>query len=200
MTQSEDQPTSVNKPPCVPVETAAIENSSESTNESILTRSWGWAKTHRLGLAFGAMALSAGATIATGAGEKAVDVAKDELPAVAGGMVAMETMWIGGAAMMASSVGAKVKNPMKVKSQFGEVAEHANSSKLFQAGFWINTAGAVGEFVIPAVAVCTKLPPETWGVLTPSLVDLGVTISIRSAIRSGLQSAGALPTIEKSTD
>jgi len=136
---------------------------------------------NRLRLALGGIAVSAGLTFASGGTHEVIDTVVEQIPAVGIGMIAMETMWIGGGAMMAASVGEHIKNPLKIKSRLPEIAAKANDSKLFKAGFIVNTVGAVGEFVIPAAVVCMKLPPETWGILGPSLVDLGITIGVRRA-------------------
>ena len=157
---------------------------------SVLQRSREWAGKHKWQLAIGGIATSACLTFMSDSRNETLQEAADHIPAVVVGMVAMEAMWIGGAGMMAVSVGDKIKNPLKIKAQFPEIAKKANDSKLFTAGLWTNTVGAVGEFVIPAAVVCGKLPPEAWGVLGPSLVDLGITVAIRKAILQGVRSAG----------
>lgn len=163
----------------------------ENIDLSAMQRTRNWVNAHKWQLAVAGIATSACLTFASDKGHEAFEDAKDHLPAVGIGMVAMEAMWIGGAGMMAASVGNKIKNPLKIRQQFPEIAKQANHSKLFTAGFWTNTAGAVGEFVIPTAVVCSKLPPETWGVLGPSLVDLGITLAVRKAILNGVRSADA---------
>lgn len=165
-----------------------VENSA-SEEASVYQRTRNWASSHKWQLALAGIGVSLGLTLTSDNTSETLNEAKENLPAVAAGMVAMETMWIGGAAMMAASVGDKLKNPLKIKARFPEIAERANDSKLFTAGFWTNTAGAVGEFAIPAAVVFTKLPPETWGVLGPSTIDLGITLAVRKAILSSVRSA-----------
>lgn len=151
-----------------------------------------WVRRHRGKLALGGAGVSLGLTLALNPVGETLDKVEQEAPAVAVGMVAMEAMWIGGAAMMLQSVGRREKNPFKIRSQMTDIATVAQNSKLFQAGFWINTTGAIGEFAIPAVVVCAKLPPESWGILSLSLVDLGATIALRKVIRDGIRE-NALP-------
>jgi hypothetical protein len=161
---------------------------------SLFQKTRGWAGRHKWQLALAGIATSACLTWASDDSHETIQEATENLPGVAVGIVAMEAMWIGGAGMMAASVGNKIKNPLKIKKQFPEIAKQANDSKLFTAGFWTNTVGAVGEFVIPTVAVVSKMPPETWGILSPSVIDLGITIAIRKAIIDGVRSADGTQT------
>lgn len=152
-----------------------------------------WVKRNRFKLGLGAVGLSLAATFALNPIGNVVDKVKHEAPYVAGGMLGMEALWIGGAAMMLSGIGKKIPlNPIKIKNQLPEITKAANDSNLFKTGLLVNTVGAIGEFVIPAVAVCTKLPVESWGVLTPSVIDLGLTVYLRNAIYKGIK--------EKATD
>lgn len=148
---------------------------------------------NRFKIAIGAAALSLGVTLATNPATQLANEVKHDAPYVGVGMAVGEAMWIGGALLMGAAVGSKIRNPFKIKSQMKDIAEQANSSTMFKTGFWINTIGAVGEFVVPAVAVATHFPVESWGVLTPSLFDLGVTLYVRKAILDGVHRAGQEP-------
>jgi len=146
----------------------------------------GWFRRNRAKLAIGATALSLGTLAFNPLGDTAEKV-KEVAPWVAPGMLVGEAMWIGGAAMMLAATGSEVgKNPLKIKDRIPEIAQKANNSNMFKAGFVINTVGAVGEFVIPAIAVTRELPVESWGILGFSLLDLGVTIAVRKAIYDGV--------------
>lgn len=146
-----------------------------------------WVRRHRTKLAIGATAASIAVTFLNTPFSETVHTLADEAPYLAGSMVALEAMWIGGAAMMLASTGKASKNPFKIKARIKEVAQHANDSMLFQSGFWINTSAAVGEFVVPTVAICTILRPESWGILSLPLLDLGATIGVRQTIRAGIR-------------
>jgi hypothetical protein len=111
------------------------------------------------------------------------DAAKWVVPGVLVGEVA----WIGGAAMMLAAVGSKIWNPFKIKKMMAEIAEKANDSKLFQAGFWVNTTAAVSQFGIITGGVVTELPPRSWGLAGFGIVDLAATIAVRRAIRRGIK-------------
>lgn len=158
---------------------APINEAPESDN---INRIKSWLKKQRVKLACGAFALSAGLTLASDPLEETKKEVVEAAPWVGGGIVAAEAMWIGGAAMMVASVGDKIGNPLKLKSRLPEVAKKANSSNLFLAGFWTNTIGAVGDFVVLSSGVMYKLPVRSWGVLGFTLMDLGLTFAIRKTI------------------
>lgn len=94
----------------------------------------GFFKRYRGRLALGAFAVSMGATLAFNPLDETLQDIKQEAPAVAAEMLAMEALWLGGAAMMVSAVGGEVKNPLKLKQQIPALAQRANDSKLFKAG------------------------------------------------------------------
>lgn len=141
----------------------------------------------RVKLAVGATALSVGATLALDPMGETIDRVADVAPWIGGGVAVSETMFVAGAGMMLGAVGKKVGNPFKIKEQIPEIATRANSSKLFKAGFWINTAGAVGDFLAVAPAVVTKMPVHSWGIIPLTLVDLGVTYGVRRTIWNGVK-------------
>jgi hypothetical protein len=118
-----------------------------------------------------------------------------EAPVVVAGMMACEGLWIGGAAMMAASVGVRIGNPLRLKSTMSEIARKASRSSLFTLGLVVNTVGAVGEFAVPAMAVGRHLPATSWGILVPSAIDLGITVAVRRvvvvAVRSNADAAVA---------
>ncbi len=106
---------------------------------------------------------------------------------LAGGAVS-ETMFCGGLAMMAGSVGLKLgANPTKWKERLPEVCAQADNSATFKAGFWINTLGAVGTAAIAATAAVEYLPPSSWGILAVPAFDLGVTYTVRKMLLDGIK-------------
>ncbi|HET9518342.1 MAG TPA: hypothetical protein VFO77_11495 [Actinoplanes sp.] len=109
------------------------------------------------------------------------------LPWVGVGLVGGEIAWIGGAAMMLTALGGRVRNPFKIRVEFSRVAARAVNSRLFRLGFWTNTAGAIVQFVVPAVGVCWYLPYQLWGVLGIGVVDLAATVALRGAILTAMR-------------
>lgn len=142
---------------------------------------------HKTKLILGAAAISLTLTISLDPLGETKDKVIDAAPWVGGGILASEALWIGGAAMMLAAVGKTIKNPLKIRKQVPELAQKADSSKLFKAGFYINTTGAVGDFAVLSVGVMNKLPVHSWGVLGIALADLGITIAVRRAIYKGIK-------------
>ena len=111
----------------------------------------------------------------------------DAAPWVGSGLVAGEAAWIGGAALALGAVGVKVRNPLKIKNQFKDIATHADNSKMFKIGFWTNTTAAVAEFGVLTVGVMKYLPPEAWGALSFGALDLAATVTFRKMILNGIK-------------
>ena len=154
----------------------------------IIERTRGWAGRHKVALSIGAVVASAGMTFAMNPAEEVVDTAKENAGWIAGGVIGGEVAWNIGAAMMLTSVGKKVpKNPLKWKEAMPEIAQKANESKLFKTGFVVNTTGAVSQFMIPAAVVATKMPPESWGIMTPLAADFVVTMTVRKSILNSIK-------------
>jgi hypothetical protein len=89
--------------------------------------------------------------------------------------------------MMLTSVGDKIGNPITIKKRTKEIAAKANNSNLFKTGFVVNTAGAVGDFAVISTGVMKELPPTSWGVLSLTLVDLGLTVAVRKGIINSIR-------------
>ena len=149
-----------------------------------LKQAWDKNKTK---FALGAFATSIALTLAADPFSETKHRVFDAAPWVGGGLVGGEVLWIGGAAMMLAAVGEKAINPLKIKSNMADIAQKANSSKLFKAGFYTNTIGAVGQFGVLSTGVISKLPVHSWGVLGIALLDLGITIHIRKSIKNKLK-------------
>lgn len=161
-------------------------NTSEKTG-SIMGRVGNFVRQQKAKLAMGATAVSLAATFTLEPTGKTIDSVKDVAPWVVGGVAVSEVAFVSGAAMMLGAIGGRIGNPLKIKEKIPELANRANSSKLFKAGFWINTTGAVGDFLVIAPAVITKLPPQSWGVAGFTLADLGVTYAVRKTIWNGIE-------------
>jgi hypothetical protein len=146
-----------------------------------------WAARHKGKLALGAAAVSATLTLTMNPLGEVTHQVVEAAPAVGIGIATSETMFIGGLAMMAASVGSKIGNPLKLKERLPEICEKANDSKLFKAGFWVNTVGAVGSAAIISTGVIAELPPESYGVLGFAAADLAVTVAVRKAMLSGIK-------------
>ena len=107
-----------------------------------------------------------------------------------------DALWLGGAAMMLASIGGKIGNPLTIKKRVPAIASQANTSTLFETGFWVNTTAAVAEFGIITAGVTTELPLRSWGLAAFGLVDLSVTIAVRRAIRSGIRKNASRPPLD----
>lgn len=139
-------------------------------------------------ICLGATAVSVAATLALDPFEGTKEQVLEAAPYVVGGMAASEVAWLGGAAMMVGAIGSRVPlNPIKLKTKIPEISEKANNSKLFKAGFGVNIAGALGDFVVLSGAVVQNLPPHSWGILGFTLADLGVTLGVRKAMLGGIK-------------
>ena len=165
--------------------TACLITQDLEASQTLSERTVGWVRKHKLALALGASAASAAMLFTLNPGEGTVDDTVEAAGWATTSLVAGEALWIGGAAMMLASSGSKVggfRGLSHIHEKMPEIAKNANESKLFKTGFWVNTTGAVSQFILPAAIVTTQLPPESWGVLTPLAVDFGVTIAVRKAI------------------
>jgi hypothetical protein len=151
-----------------------------------------WLLRHKTALLVGAAAISTAITLASDPLETTKERVFEAAPWVASGLAAGEVFWIGGAAMMLAAVGNKVRNPLKIKQRVPELAEHANNSLLFRAGFWTNTFAAVGQTAVLVAGVTSELPVKSWGLLSFAAADFALTISVRRAIKRGVR-ASTLP-------
>lgn len=175
-------------PPVLPEISQDMPMSKETDQMSRMSRMREWAGKHKGWLVSGAFVASTGLAFTANPASETIHQVEQVVPWVVPGMIVSEAAWIAGAAVCTGAVGNKIPlNPLKIKSQFGEIAQKASDSKTFKAGLILNTAGAVAEFVIPTAAVVTHMPPETWGVLSFSAADLAVTVAVRKAIYNGLQ-------------
>lgn len=135
----------------------------------------------------GLTAVSTAVTLALDPFSETKEAVLDAAPWVAGGIAVSEAAFVAGAAMMLSAVGSEVpRNPLKIKEKIDHIAQKANDSRLFKAGFVVNTAGALGDFLVLSAGVTRELPIHSWGMLGFSLADLGVTIAVRKAIINGV--------------
>jgi uncharacterized membrane protein YbhN (UPF0104 family) len=156
-------------------------NSSQSPNSM-----WSWVKKHKFKLIVGVAATSAAVTLINDPFEETKKDIEEAAPWVAAGVVASEIAFVAGAGMMITSVGDKVGNPLTLKKRTKEIAAKANSSNLFKTGFAVNTAGAVGDFAVISTGVMKELPPSSWGILSLTLADLGLTVAVRKGILNSI--------------
>ncbi len=145
-----------------------------------------WLRKHQLKLALGGLATSGVVALAND-----FNTTKHQLieaaPWMATSLAASEVAWIGGAAMMLAGVGAKIGNPLKIRSRMLEIAKKANDSKTFKAGFIVNASAAVGQFGILTAGITTELPPKSWGLLAVPAMDIASTLAIRDVIWQGMK-------------
>jgi hypothetical protein len=138
-------------------------------------------------IAIGVTALSIGSTLLTDPLDKLTHEVLKSAPIIGIGLGVGEAAWIGGAAMMLASVGEHIKNPLRIKKEIGSIATKANGSRLFRAGFWINTIAAVTEFGVITTGIVTELPPAAWGWLSLGFADLVATVAVRKLIHTGIK-------------
>lgn len=146
---------------------------------------------HRLKtkLIMGAAATATVVSLALSANGPVLHKLAEVAPWVGSGMIMAEIGWLGGAAVAFASVGRRIKNPFRIRSEMKNIAQYANESIGFKVGLAVNTASALAEFAIPTAAALTKLPPETWGLLGFPSLDLVATVAVRGVILRGMQNA-----------
>lgn len=150
-----------------------------------------WVGRNKVKLALGVSAVSLAATpVYNPMGEVTKDL-YEASPWVAAGVVTTEALFAGGIAMMAMSVGGSLRNPFKMRGQLQEICQKANDSMLFKTGFWTNTVGAVGSAAVIGGGIIAKLPPESYGLLSFSALDIGVTVTVRKALMNGIKNKSA---------
>lgn len=137
----------------------------------------------------GCAALSVGYTVVSDDLGDLKDDVVEAAPWIGTGVIASEVAFIGGLALMGASVGASIKNPLKLRQELPEMVSKANDSRLFKAGFWLNTSGAVGDFGVLSVGILKEMPPSSWGVLGLTLTDLAGTIGVRKWALESMKSA-----------
>ncbi|MEI7759080.1 MAG: hypothetical protein WCJ05_02775 [bacterium] len=158
-------------------------------HKGVLTRSKETIVRQKNKLAVAALVGSVAVTLAINPMHELEHKVIDAAPWVGSGLLVGEAAWIGGAALALGAVGVKVRNPLKIKSQFKDIATHTDNSKMFKIGFWTNTTAAVAEFGILTAGVMKYLPPEAWGALSFGALDLAATVTFRKMILSGIKNA-----------
>ena len=129
---------------------------------------------YKTAIKLGILASSTALTIAIDPISKIKDLATETAPWVAGGLIAGEAAWIGGAVIMLVASGAKIGNPLKFHKRLSEIGQEVKNSKLMKSGFAINMTGAMGQFGV-ATAGILELPHQSWGLLTLPAYDLALT-------------------------
>lgn len=143
----------------------------------------GWVRRNAFKIGAGLFIGGTAVTVATNPlGHLEKDVAQ-VAPWAAGGVLATEAMWIGGAAMMAGAAGKKVGNPLTLKSRWGEISNDIVDSRAFRSGLAVNTLGALGTASVVIAGAATALPPETWpGAFGLAAADMASTVAVRSGL------------------
>ena len=95
--------------------------------------------------------------------------------------------------MLVSAGLALPRNPLKWHSSLHLVLGSLQRSPLFWVGLVLNTIGALGTGVVLAAGIFAGLPPATWGLLIIPVIDIGLTVVIRSAVFSAVQGEGRPP-------
>jgi hypothetical protein len=170
---------------------APIEWVGESAdNQAAEQKRLGWFRRNRLKLALGAAAVSTTASFLVDPMDTATTV-KAKGAAVGIGMLASDAVWAASAAVMYRSAFGEWKNPLKIsKDNLVEAASAYHENKVFRAAYRVNMLAATAFFAIPTAAVTTNLPPESWGVLTPSALEFSTTVALRLAINEKLKEHG----------
>ncbi len=106
-------------------------------------------------------------------------------PQFAGIAIAGETALIGGAGMMVATYQHELAKVIELKDRLPELALRADGSRLFNAGFWVNTVGAVGTAASAGAAI-SHLPAESWGAMALPAADIALTVAVRKAMRAGI--------------
>ena len=125
--------------------------------------------------------------------EQVIDGIVQILPWVGAGVIVSEVLFIGGLLVIASSIGLKIKNPLKLRKEFIEILSACTGTKVFWLGFWMNAVGAVGTGVLLIAGIVIALPASSWGIAIMPLVDLLATIALRRLIRQAYSRGRVLP-------
>jgi hypothetical protein len=163
-------------------------------NEEQLAEGPGWWKhvkelagRHKGKIALGAAATSLALTFATSPLGAIEHDAVDAWPWAIAAAGTDATM-IAGLGMMAASVGSDMwKHPLKIRSRLPELAERANGSKLFETGFWVNTAAALGTSAVMIAGIVEALPSDALGTVGFPLLDAAATVTLRAVVRAGIK-------------
>jgi hypothetical protein len=126
---------------------------------------------------------------------------------VAIALVVSEAFFIGGALLVAGSLGHHVLSSRggtesatrltamrNVRATYRELAHHVGSSRAFSLGFLLNWVGAAGTGIVLAVGIILVLPVSSWGLLILPLLDLVATFSWRTPLASRLRNARDIST------
>jgi hypothetical protein len=94
-----------------------------------------------------------------------------------------ETLFLLGILIMASRIGYElVINPYHWRKHYRTILKNIPEDTPFWVGFWINTVGALGTGVAILFGVVLTLPAHSWGISWVGFADLGITITVRSAV------------------
>jgi hypothetical protein len=110
-----------------------------------------------------------------------LDKAKEEGPEYLSAYAASMGLFIGGAAMMAVGVGAKIGSIFRKENRSVENLAHQapTNERLLRGGFWVNLAGAVGAAVVAGAAIAEA---KAWPLMPAAAADLYATLALRTLI------------------
>lgn len=131
-------------------------------------------------LALGGLAFSS-IVVAAPHAHEAYDAVSHEAPWVVGSLVASEAAWNIGAATMLVSTGARLGNPLKIRSEFKgakNALAAASNTNLFKTGMAMNVIGEAGTASTLVGVSMAKLPVEVW----PLTMGTAVGLLLPSAI------------------
>lgn len=174
--------------PQIPVDVQPVDVNER--NDQNIENTQNWLKRNFVKLSLGAFVVGTAVSIATNPlGELKEDIG-NTAPWAIGGLVASEALWIGGAALMASSAGKKVGNPLTMHSRWNNISESIVESKGFRTGLLINTVGAIGTAGVVVAGAASALPVEAMpGAIGLAAADIASTIAVRSGVYSSIKSA-----------
>lgn len=135
-------------------------------------------KRFKRGLFWGLILISVGSLLFTPFNSLRRDMSQT-LPWVGFGVIVSEILFIGGLIIMATSIGLKVRNPLKLRGRLKHILRNSIITRSFWVGFWINAVGAVLSSLLLAAGIFAALPMTSWGLLYVPIADLAATIVIR---------------------
>lgn len=166
-------------------ELSPIEHVGDPSNQLDEQQQPNWLRRNMFKLSAGAFLGGTAITLATNPLAEIESDVVQAAPWAAAGIVLTESLWVGGAAVMAAAAGKKIGNPFKLRSRWNDISNDVVSNKAFQAGLAINTTGAIGTAGVVVAGVTTSLPVETWpGGIGIAAADILGTIAIRGGLFS----------------
>lgn len=116
--------------------------------------------------------------------DESIDSIKENAAWTIPAIVSTEVLWNAGAATMIVAAGAKVGNPLKIRSKLKEVKNEVIENTTFRVGRAVNMAGEIGTASLVTVGTIATLPKETWPITFATLGALAApSITVWRATR-----------------